>query len=336
MTKRTIGLLLAAAAATGLVAACAGAPQTTTSTTDDAREATGAAASDLRVPTLPLSRATLLAADARVANDVALRGAAGVVDHFTTDALLLLRRQELIRGKSAIAAFYDANPIGGTMSWRYVRGDVGAIGDLGYTLGWLEIVGPQDADGNAVASYAVYSAAWERGLDGDWKISAFAKTDLTGPPAAPPAGLLPLTDDGPVYPSLRGADATAKDLLAVDSASSVYTGKVGRQLGFDAYVDEKGISINDPLFFGRKSIFDSNAGIPSTSTLAWQPVAARASRAGDLGFTVGVYQSSSIGADGTTFHGQGKYLTVWRRQADGSFKWVLDGGNSSPPPAPAL
>ncbi len=334
MTHRRLGLLLAAT-----ITACASAPDTSTLSTDDPHEATSAAASDLRVPTIPLSRASLLAADAATANDASLRGVDGLVSHFADDAVLLVRRQNLLTGKAAITAFLTGAtspiPVGGTLGWRYVRGDVSALGDLGYSLGWLEIVGPQDAQGNAVASYSVYSATWERKLAGEWKITAFSKTDLTGPPAAPPAGLLPLTNDGPVYPSAKGADATARELLANDTTFATYTATVGRQLGFDAYVDESGIAIDDPLLFGRKAIFDSNAGIPATSTLAWQPVLAHASRSGDLGFTVGTYQSSAVNPDGTTRTGYGKYLTVWKRQADGSFKYIVDGGASSPAPTPA-
>ncbi len=54
------------------------------------------------------------------------------------------------------------------------------------------------------------------------------------------------------------------------------------------------------------------------TTLAWSPMFAGASAAGDLGFTTGPFN----GGD-TAF---GYFFTVWERQPDGSLKWIYDGG----------
>jgi ketosteroid isomerase-like protein len=52
---------------------------------------------------------------------------------------------------------------------------------------------------------------------------------------------------------------------------------------------------------------------------------------GDLGYTVGI--AVRRGADGRV--GYTKYLTVWRRQPDGEWRWVVDGGSPRPvDPAP--
>lgn len=55
--------------------------------------------------------------------------------------------------------------------------------------------------------------------------------------------------------------------------------------------------------------------------LEWWPNFAGVSRSGDLGFTTG----------GVQFGGRrtGHYFTVWRRQADGGWKWVYDGGSGA-------
>lgn len=55
--------------------------------------------------------------------------------------------------------------------------------------------------------------------------------------------------------------------------------------------------------------------------LVWWPVYAGVSKSGDLGFTTGP----------ATFGGKpsGWYFTVWKKQADGSWKWVYDGGPPS-------
>lgn len=72
--------------------------------------------------------------------------------------------------------------------------------------------------------------------------------------------------------------------------------------------------------------------------LSWEPVFADVSRAGDLGYTTGPWEfrEKSL-ADKPVAHGN--YVTLWRRQPDGSYKFVLDFGTDNPPPdgpAPSL
>jgi ketosteroid isomerase-like protein len=54
--------------------------------------------------------------------------------------------------------------------------------------------------------------------------------------------------------------------------------------------------------------------------LYWAPSYAGIARSGDLGFTTG---PASFDATRTAAI---QYFTVWRRQADGSWKWIFDGG----------
>ena len=55
--------------------------------------------------------------------------------------------------------------------------------------------------------------------------------------------------------------------------------------------------------------------------LEWWPNFAGVARSGDLGFTTG----------GVAFNGRrtGHYFTIWKRQPDGSWKWVYDGGSGA-------
>jgi ketosteroid isomerase-like protein len=69
---------------------------------------------------------------------------------------------------------------------------------------------------------------------------------------------------------------------------------------------------------------------PPTATLTWKPSQAEASSAGDLGYTWGRYEYRDRAADGKPVVETGTYVTIWRRQADGSWKVVLDGGAPDP------
>ena len=62
---------------------------------------------------------------------------------------------------------------------------------------------------------------------------------------------------------------------------------------------------------------------PSRPHLVWWPLWAGIAKSGDLGFTTGPY-----GFDDAR---RGWYFTIWQRQNDGSWKWMLDAGVDADP-----
>lgn len=64
--------------------------------------------------------------------------------------------------------------------------------------------------------------------------------------------------------------------------------------------------------------------------LRWHPVKADVS--GNLGYTFGYWsnEGKTEAQKDTTYYGV--YVTVWKKQKDGSWKYVLDGGNDTPKP----
>jgi ketosteroid isomerase-like protein len=54
--------------------------------------------------------------------------------------------------------------------------------------------------------------------------------------------------------------------------------------------------------------------------LFWWPAYAGIARSGDLGFTTGPFSVDEARTP------RGQYFTVWRRQPDGTWKWIWDGG----------
>jgi ketosteroid isomerase-like protein len=69
-------------------------------------------------------------------------------------------------------------------------------------------------------------------------------------------------------------------------------------------------------------------------SLTWEPIEAIVAASGDLGYTFGRWRSTSINAEGKPVTGQGKYLTIWKKQKDGSWKAAVDVGNTTPAAAP--
>jgi ketosteroid isomerase-like protein len=69
-----------------------------------------------------------------------------------------------------------------------------------------------------------------------------------------------------------------------------------------------------------------------TGLLTWWPSYADVSLAGDMGWTTGPFEFREKPTDEKPA-GTGHFFTVWRRQTDGTFKFVLDLGIGHPAPA---
>lgn len=65
-----------------------------------------------------------------------------------------------------------------------------------------------------------------------------------------------------------------------------------------------------------------------TFTLEWYPVKVEVSKSADLGYTFGNWIFTNVKGEKE----YGNYMTVWKKQKDGSWKYVIDGGNSTPEP----
>jgi len=84
---------------------------------------------------------------------------------------------------------------------------------------------------------------------------------------------------------------------------------------------------NYVLIKGKQSIADKLKKNNSNSmevTLSWKPDFVDVSNSGDLGYTYGKYQYVSIDSLGNKQESEGIFHTVWKRQKDGSWKYVWD------------
>ena len=72
---------------------------------------------------------------------------------------------------------------------------------------------------------------------------------------------------------------------------------------------------------------------PKQYQLTWTPEAGQMSPAGDMGFTWGHYQGTSKDHNGNPVTTTGRYMTIWKKMPDGSWKVALDSSNEEPPSA---
>jgi ketosteroid isomerase-like protein len=82
---------------------------------------------------------------------------------------------------------------------------------------------------------------------------------------------------------------------------------------------------------GRAAIAASATWTPAEFQLSWTPDGGRMSSSGDMGFTWGHYTGHAKDKYGNPVVVKGRYMTVWKKQADGSWKVELDAGNDEPP-----
>jgi ketosteroid isomerase-like protein len=94
---------------------------------------------------------------------------------------------------------------------------------------------------------------------------------------------------------------------------------------------------NAPTATGRPAIRELFAGYFALPDLriSWQPSDVRVAKSGEIAYTVGAYQMSFTDPAGKTAADHGKYVRVWEKQGDGTWKVLLDIFNTDVPIAPA-
>lgn len=118
--------------------------------------------------------------------------------------------------------------------------------------------------------------------------------------------------DAPAPLSLVEPVVSAERAFAADAARIGWIDAYPLWAAQDAMVLQNGIS--SALEFAA----NIHPDVRGDTSLAWWPEFAGISAAGDFGFTAGPFNG-----DGAAF---GQYLTVWRKQADGNWRWVFEGG----------
>ena len=119
------------------------------------------------------------------------------------------------------------------------------------------------------------------------------------------------------------ADDPAEVLKAADRAFFQDTRKNGLEGWLGGFAEDAVVlPPNGPLVVGIgeiRSYYEGQGGFPPAG-FAWEPETASISSAGDFGWTTGHWGSDASGK--ATW--SGKYLSVWRKEPDGSWKVVAD------------
>jgi ketosteroid isomerase-like protein len=144
----------------------------------------------------------------------------------------------------------------------------------------------------------------------------------------------------PAEPPEPAIDLEAQRSALIDADKAWYDAYISSETPVDTFlsgmVDDARFQFADmPPAHGKDEIRPLVEQMENMMDSAvWTPTAAEVSSSGDLGYTVGTYEMT-MEVDGNPVTVNGHYVTIWRKQDDGSWKVAVDtGGPSAPPESP--
>ena len=114
------------------------------------------------------------------------------------------------------------------------------------------------------------------------------------------------------------------EIIKADEAFSDLSKKEGMKRAFIEYIDNEGILLRPghlPIIGANAIDFLSQVN-DSSYILTWNPSGAGIAASEDMGYSYGIYK---LELKDTVL--RGTYVSVWKKQKDGKWKFMLDTGN---------
>jgi len=121
-------------------------------------------------------------------------------------------------------------------------------------------------------------------------------------------------------------EQSKREILEAEKAFAQMAKDVGISNAFIAFADKSAtIERNDQLITGIDAIkAHFFAPAPEGTQLEWTPDFVDASESGDIGYTYGKFTYTRSDSTGDPEKITGIFHTVWKKQEDGSWKYVWD------------
>ena len=123
------------------------------------------------------------------------------------------------------------------------------------------------------------------------------------------------------------ADAFAKiEMMEADRRFSKMSEEKGMKAAFIEYLDSNGVLLRP----GRLPIAGADAvdflmqQNDADYTMTWEPRNGVIAKSGELGYTYGIYALRPSAKDTVIY---GTYVSIWKKEKGGTWKYVLDSGN---------
>jgi ketosteroid isomerase-like protein len=121
-----------------------------------------------------------------------------------------------------------------------------------------------------------------------------------------------------------------QEILNTDKAFSELSKAKGMKHAFLEYAAENAVILRENSFpqVGKNAMVERFNSFSDTGfILTWEPKFADVAASDDLGYSYGIYSSTSKDSFGQPVVEKGTYVSVWKKVNDGKWKFVLDTGN---------
>jgi ketosteroid isomerase-like protein len=265
---------------------------------------------------LDQTRGDSVAAHGRVVGSLALMG---------QEVAYLRPGIPAVYGYDAARALHEAAPggAGPAPTWQPLAGGVSRDLRSGYTYGVAAHV--ESPKGSLHLDR--YIAFWRRAAGRPWRIVAYIELN------AQPAEEIRFSASQLAPPVLQVTRPVAENALRLRVADSLFADLADRMGTADAFsstiAPDGAIFGGSRLIIGPKAVKEFEEAQGAGTSLTWRPVYAAVAESGDLGFTIGESIATGRSPSGAAVQRFGKYLTIWQRQPDGSWKFAMQGGNAT-------
>lgn len=247
------------------------------------------------------------------------------IAQWTDDGVQMPPNQPFIEGKENIYESVAANMAAGpTTDFVITPLETTSAGDWAYSRGVYTVTFPLGDSGEEGMIDGKFMTILQRQPDGSWKIHRDIFNSNV-PPAAPATAPAEVDEE---------AVTEAVEAIWDEYEASLLDGDADRWI---AQWMEEGVQMppNMPPRVGRETIYEAVSGFLTDFEYTEFVIDNEDVEVnGDLAFAWGTYAATfQAKDDGEPMQVEGKYMTILRQQADGSWKIYRDIFNSSVPPA---
>ncbi len=244
-------------------------------------------------------------------------------------AIILPLKSHPVQGKASILKLIKKNRLAinkKRILWEPIFMAVSESQDFGYTYGQYEPI-QNSATGHRPGQLNYYLTVWNKGPDRKWKV--IFNIGLIDE--------LNSQEDSTSELQVETLNSLEKELITTDIEFSKMSQKRGTLEAFYNFISDEGICFSGEgsppagketlreLLDKRKDEKGSDK-----AQLSWKPLFASVSSAGDLGYTLGKHTSILFQTHDKKAIRTGYYLTIWKKQPDGTWRFVFDMGNQLP------
>jgi ketosteroid isomerase-like protein len=147
---------------------------------------------------------------------------------------------------------------------------------------------------------------------------------------------LPVAGRAQIPPSPAEREALKAELVQTEADFCAMARDQGIPAAFAHFIAPDGVLFDaaPQQYRGAAAVARRYGDSRPSGILTWAPSFVDVAASGDLGYTWGRYEYRATGPDGQPRTATGYFLTIWKRQTDGTWRFVIDNG-AADRPAPA-